>query len=863
MDPHDSTSAPAANFRSRSEPGPSWLHSRWGTLLAAGLIVSAGLGAYANSFWGPFIYDDLPSIRENPSIRQFWPLGPALSPPCDNRTVTSRPLLNLSLAINYRLGGLKVWGYHATNLAIHLINGLLLLGIVRRTFLLPVLKPRYGDAAWGLALAIALAWTVHPLQTESVTYVIQRAESLAGLFYLLTLYSVVRGSQSSHRTYWYIMAVGICFLGVGVKEIVSTAPVAVLLYDRTFLEDSFGKALRRRWGLYVGLFACWGFQLCLLARTGLPVLKEEVGPIGMLAYARSQLGVILHYLRLSLWPHPLCLSYDWPVAHTLGAILPGALAVGLLGTVTVWGLWKRRGWGFLGAWFFLILAPTSSIMPLPQLAFEHRMYLSLAAVVTLVVVGGFLVGQHLMSTRRITSRMCMVVGMSLAVLAAVGLGFLTFQRNKVYQSPLSIWGDTVAKAPHNPYAQSDLGNALDQAGRSDEAIKHYEEAVRLKPDYAIGHTNLAAALRNSGRVSEAIGHYEEAVRLKPDRAEFRTNLGVALQSLGRLPEAIAHCQAAIRLNPDYADAHTNLGVVLAAAGRLPEAVKHHQEAIRLKPDCAAFHNNLGSGMLAMGRPAEAVEHYQAALRIDPASAETYNNLGNAMVALERTSEAIEHFERAVQIKPGSARALYNLGNTLAQVGRLTEAVKRYEDAVRAEPDYAEAHNNWGAALLRLDRVSDAIEQFRAAIRSQPESPGAQLNLVMMLAQTGKLREAIEQGRKAVVLLPQDVTIHRLVAGLMASHERAEGGDPMQAVELAERACQLTGRRDPGCLDTLAAAYASAERFDEAVATAKEAWQLAQSAGESSLAEEIHVRLQLYRDRKPYREPIAAPAGRRP
>ena len=219
---------------------------------------------------------------------------------------------------------------------------------------------------------------------------------------------------------------GACFLGVAVKEPIVTAPVVVLLYDYTFLEDSFRKILRRRWGLYAGLFASWGLLVYLQAKTGLPVLEEQLGPIGFWGYMRSEPGVILYYLRLSLWPHPLCFSYEWPVADSLGAILPGALMVGLLGAMTVWGLWKRRGWGFLGAWFFLILAPTSSVMPLRQLAFEHRMYLSLAAVVALVVAGGYVVGQRLLCWGWMSRRTGLVTGMSLAVAMAGMMGYRTF-----------------------------------------------------------------------------------------------------------------------------------------------------------------------------------------------------------------------------------------------------------------------------------------------------------------------------------------------------------------------------------------------------------------------------------------------------
>ena len=542
------------------------------------------------------------------------------------------------------------------------------------------------------------------------------------------------------------------FLGVGVKEVAVTAAVVVLLYDRLFLEDSFGRILRRRWGLYLGLFASWGLQLWLLARTGLPVLTKEVGTIGMWPYARSQPGVMLHYLRLSLWPHPLCLSYEWPVADSLGAILPGFLVIGVIAAATVWGLRKQRGWGFLGAWFFLILAPTSSIMPLPQLAFEHRMYLPLAAVVTLAVVGGYLAAERLVRRSWIGGRVCLAGEIGAVVLTTGVLAYLVFQRNEAYQSPLSIWEDSVAKAPANPQA-----------------------------------------------------HY---------------NYGVFLSEVRHIPEAIQQYEQALRIKPDHAEAHNNLGNDLLTSGRVTEAVEHFQEAIRLSPEVARAYYNLGAAMLALQNPEKAAAQFELAVRLDPNYAQAHYNWGNALVDLGRWAEAIEHYQLALQTQPGLALAHNNWGNALLQLSRPAEAIEHYKLALQTQPDLAMAHNNWGNALIQLGRPAEGIEHVRIAAQA----------------------------------MPQDPQVNRSAAWLMATREPAEGGDPQRAVEFAQRTCVLTGPQNIGSLDALAVAYASAGRFDEAVATAREAWQMAQSAGESSLAEDLHIRLQLYRDRKPYREP---------
>jgi tetratricopeptide (TPR) repeat protein len=738
--------------------------ARGGGLLAACLIVLATLAVYVNSFSGTFVFDDVKSIKENPSIQQS--ISESLHPPRNGETVSGRPVLNLTLAVNFAMGGLDTWGYHATNVLIHILSALALMGILRRTFELPRLKSQLGDAALGLAVTIALLWAIHPLQTESVTYVVQRAESLAGLFYLLTFYCVIRGATSERGLGWHVAAVAACWLGAGAKETLSTAPLLILLYDCLFLGGSLRQTLRRRWGLYVGLAVTWIWLAVLVKGAGLLMRRTELGVIDAWSYAVSQPGVILHYLRLSLWPHPLCLDYGWPVAGTLGIIVPGVLVVVLL-AASVWGMLDQRRWGFAGAWFFLILAPSSSIVPLGQLAFEHRMYLSLAAVVTLVVVGVYVACHWLVGRQQLVPRVATAAGVCLVVSAGVVLGALTVLRNQTYRSELSIWRDTVAKAPDNPTANYNLAVALGSEKLIPEAIEYYERAIRLnrKPDKT---TSPKVA-----QDSQAMAAY---------------NCGLALANLGRRNEAVERYELAIQLNPEMARAHYNCGIVLAELGRSSEAIAHYQEALHLKPDYFEVHNYWGSLLLGMGRTAEAVGHYQKSLEITP-NATAHNNLGMILQVNGQLAEAADHFRQAVRLKP----------------------------------DYVRAH----------------------------------FNLVITLAQMGRVREAIETGSQADKSLPDQWQVKAQVAWLLATRDPAEGGNPQRALELADRAVQLSGRREVVCLETLAAACASAGRFEEAMALGVEAGRLAQSTGQKAVLARIEKQLHEYRNRKPYRESLVA------
>ena len=827
------------------------------------VLVPAACAAYANSFSSPFIFDDDNSILENPTIRSLQSLGTVLLPPCNGETVSGRPVLNLSLAINYALGGTRPWGYHATNLAIHLLNGLLLWSILRRTFQLPVLRSRLGDASTALALAVALLWVLHPLQTESVTYIIQRAESLASLFYLLALYGVLRGSQSRRPVVWYVVAVVACWVGAASKEIVATAPVVVLLYDRTFLTGSFRESLRRRWGVYLGMAASWAVVAGLITMTSLLKQGTSTRVPSRWAYARSEPGVILYYLRLSIWPHPLCLDYGWPVANTWQAIVPGVLGVTAIVAAAWVGLKRRQGWGFCAAWFLLILSPTSSIVPLEQLAFEHRLYLPLAGIVALVVAGSYVGLQRMVSRGWLTNRAARIWGIGLIIVSAEILGFLTYRRNEVYCSEVSIWEDTAAKSPHNARALNNCAEMLSQNGRVSEAAVLLQEALRIQPDYFEAHCNLATVLASLGRIEEATKHYQEATRLQPDFAIGYSNWGNMLLELGRTQEAIEQYQRASRCEKADPAIWYNWGTALLRLGHWNEAIEQFEHTLRLRTDYAEAHDNLGVALAEVGRIAEAIQQYEAALRIKPDHAEAHYNLAIRLAQTGRTAEAIEHYRRALEINPFYAAAHTNWGNTLLDQGKRDEAAEHYRQALRIRPNDFMAHNNLGGVLSSTGRAEEALEHYRQALLAQPNDARIHFNLGTALASLGRVKESITHFDQAATFAPNDPIYQRTAAWLLATRDKSEGGDPVRAVKLAEQAHAMTGRRDLTYMDVLGAAYAAAGRFDEAMATANEARRLAEASGQGPLAQDIHMRLQLYRDHKPYRDPTGSKVPRRP
>ena len=684
------------------------------------LLVIIGLIAYQNSFRVLFIFDDLNSISDNRSIRHLWPLSGPLSPPHGRgSTVEGRPVVNLTLAVNYALGGSTPWGYHALNLAIHILAALTLFGIARRTLLRPAMAVRFGADATPLALAIAAIWLVHPLQTEAVTYIAQRAESLMGLFYFLTLYCFIRGVESAKPARWYTLSVATCLLGMGTKEVMVSAPLLVLLYDWMFVRGGFRQAWKQRWRLYAGLAGTWIVLGYLVAATnnrgGTAGFGSEVA---WWPYALTQCRAIGHYLKLSVWPSPLVFDYGTAVVSRVEQILPEALLLAALAAGTVLALWRRLAVGFLGAWFFAILAPSSSVVPVAtQTMAEHRMYLPLLAVVVSAVLGIYpWLGRR---------------SLAVFLVVAVGLGFMTIRRNEDYRSDLVIWTDTAEKFPSNVRASINVGYSLFRADRVPEAVEEYGQALRIDPDSAEAHNNLGIALFALGNVPEGLRHFEKSLQIKPQWASAHYNFAEALARAGKLEDAIVQYQEALRITPDYPEADYSLAGVLLLLGRFPEAIAKYEEALRIDPDYAEAHYNLGNALARSGNLRGAVTQYQAALRLKPDNAEAHLNLGAALAKLGKSEEAIHQYQAALQLQPKYAAAHNSLANALVREGKVEEAISHYTQALQIDPNLAETHYNLGSTLEHAGRVSEAIGHYEQALKLRPDFAAAS-NALMRL-----------------------------------------------------------------------------------------------------------------------------------
>ena len=511
-------------FRAR----PTWFGA--GTL--ALLLV-----AYAGSFRVPFLFDDIPAIVANPyldpPIRFPASLGPDLP---GGVTTAGRPLLNLSFALNVAAHGRTPAGFHVVNLAIHAAAGFLLLLTLARVLRRPACPAALRAHAAALAAITAAWWLLHPLATAAVTYVVQRAESLAALAILAGLYSFTNYAETARRP-WAFAAVLAAVLGLAVKETVVVLPLLILLFDAFLYGGSPRAALAARPRFYLALAATWLLLLALLLGTG--ARGDTAGlaaETSVLSYALTQVHAVPHYLRLALLPFGLVFDHGQAVITAPARLLlPGLVFLALL-AATAHGLRRRALWALPAAAWFLLLAPSSSLIPVAtQTIAEHRPYLALAS--PLVLLAALLV-------TRMPRHATLV-----ALIVAGGLTVLTAARNHTFADPVTLWADTAAQAPANPRAHINLGLALHESGDHPAARAAYERALALDPAHAETHFNLGLTLTRLADLPAALAAYERAVALDPARPAFYQNLSLTHERLGNLPAALAASREAVRLAP--------------------------------------------------------------------------------------------------------------------------------------------------------------------------------------------------------------------------------------------------------------------------------------------------------------------------
>jgi tetratricopeptide (TPR) repeat protein len=664
-----------STFNPQPSTFPTWL---LGVLLALATIL-----AYLPVWHAGFVWDDDLLLTDNPLIKsphgwhQFW---------FTTKSPDYLPMMSSFFWVEWRLWGMNAVGYHVVNVLLHAANAILLWRVLARLKI---------PGAW-LAAAI---FALHPVNVATVAWIAELKNTLSFFFFALALLCHLKFDDTTRwRFYW--LALGAFLLALLSKG--AAAPLPFVL-----LGIAWWRRGRVTWtdfrrsipffavALVLGLVTVW-FQ------NHVPIGEDEMRTDSFWARLAGAGWAVWFYLGKDLLPLHLIPVYPhW----NIDAIKPGSYLPDLLLAIVFLTGWRqRRRWGrallFGLGYAVLMLLPVLGFLNITffrySLVADHWQYFSIIGPIALVAAGLTLAAGWLGKSGVFLKPL--LGGMLLA-----GLGILTWQRASVYQAGETLWQTTIDQNPACWLAQNKLGVILNQQGQTDEAIKHLQEVIRLKPDYAEAHSNLGIALLNQGQTDAAARQLREAVRLKPDNADAHNNLGILFLNQGQTDEAAGQFQETIRLKPDNAEAHGNLGVVLTKQGHTDEAIREYQEAIRLKPDNAATHSNLGFLLDQQGRTNEAIAQLQEAIRLKPDSAEAHYNLGIVLDQQSRADEAIREYQTAIRFKPEDALIHNSLGIALAKTGRVDEAISQFQEALRLKPDYTDAQSNLAKALEQKNK----------------------------------------------------------------------------------------------------------------------------------------------------------------
>ena len=626
-------------------------------------ILCLGIIVYSNTFICSFHFDDKAYIVDNFAIRNFqnllnyWQFYPC-------RFVTF-----FSLFVNYHFHQLNVFGYHLFNLAVHLATAIFVWWLILLTLSTPVMKEnRITSHANLIALFAGLAFVSHPLQTEAVTYIWQRASCLAALFYVASLCFYIKSrlhacsSQRCAAGFYYFLSLIIAIVAMFTKENTVTLPLMILLYEISFFESKKRLAWRSISPFLLLLIVIPLTLLLTKSQQFQAIQKFAEGPGGTSPwqYLLTQFRVMVTYIRLLFIPLNQNLDYDYHISRNIFE-LPTFVSFLFLAGVLFWAkqlFSKYRLVSFSIFWFFLTLSLESSLFPLKNVIFEHRLYLPLVGYSLFLISGAYyLFGKN-------SIKMMVII---LMMIVAVN-SFLTYQRNKVWKDEVTLWNDAVGKSPH-----------------------------KARP-----YNNLGFAYYIQGNFIQAISDYNKAIEIDPNLAETYVGRGLIYANQGNLPQAISDYNRAIDINPAYADAYNNRGIFYFHLGNFTHAISDLTKAIENDPIDAVAYYNRGFSYAKQGNFSQAISDYNRAIEIDTSYADAYYNRGLSFAQQKFFKEAILDFNRAIKINPDYADAFNNRGIIYAFQGSLNQAIADFTQALRINPNDAEAYNNRNSvySLLR-------------------------------------------------------------------------------------------------------------------------------------------------------------------
>lgn len=737
-------------------------------VLYLALLILVGSIIYANTLHAPFVFDDKPAITENPSIR-MEEITPKSIIDAATGYGKSRPVSMLSFGFNYFFGKYNVFGYHLLNIFIHITNGILLFYFLKLTLTLYNRQSRSKSkldqiATSSLSFFTALLWLANPVQTQSVTLIVQRMNSMGAMFYILALLLYAKGrvaqqlmlqkgdATSKPYLWWFAGCLLAGTLALGCKESTAMLPIFIFLYEWYFFQELDKNWLKRRLKYIVAIVLLF----CLVA--GIYLGFDPMGKFNTLrdySFKEFSMGerlltqarVVIYYLSLIFYPSPsrLNLDHDFPLSYSLFNPITTFLSLILIVALIVLGLYlaKRQGLiSFCIFWFLGNLLIESSVIPL-AIIFEHRLYLPsmLVGLIPCLVIYRYLKPQWV------------IVGICSILVAIVS--YWTHERNEVWRDEETLWADCVKKSPNKARPYTNLGKALVNQRRYDEALSNLLKAIEIDPNYPEAHINLGFLYEKQGETEKAVEQLRKAIQINPYFAKAYSNLGVALLKQNKTDEALKNFQQALQVDPNLTAAYINIAAALTEQNKLEEAIKNYTQALQINPNIAQAEFLMGAALVKLGRTQQGISHLKKALQIDPDYAEAHNNLGGQLLQEGKIDAALKHLTRALAINPDLAQAHNNVGIIMIQKGNIDAAISHFQAALRIAPEFEMANKNLQKALaIRHNKMDSEADNLLTALKSTPDDPVLNYRLGNLYLGRGELDKAVAQFEKALALKPK-------------------------------------------------------------------------------------------------------------
>ena len=739
-------------------------------LILVGILAVAATLLYLNSFQVPWQFDDRPNIVDNLSVHfHTFSLEQWRRLFTDSYSGSTRFFSYFTFALNFYLGGLNVFGYHLVNLLIHISTGIFVFWFVLLTLRLPSQRDRYKDIGLKVAFLAGLLFIAHPVQTQSVTYIVQRMSSMAAMFYLLSMILFIKGRLSTGRErILYYGGMGLSgLLSIFSKENAFILPLFIALYEMTFFRKEEGASLTRpmiKVSLILIGLGLIGF--IFLGGKYIPVIREGYlyRDFTMLERVLTQLRVVIHYLTLMIFPHPsrLNLDHDFPVSKSLFDPSSTFISLVIILFFIGIGIWKMKRWSLLSFfifWYFGNLVIESSIIPL-EMVYEHRLYLpSLGPIFlfSLLMVRGW----EKWVPAEGKKKEAIFIGW--VILIALPLSWATIHRNSIWRSELELWKDVLRKSPNKGRPHYNLGYFYYKSGEVGKAQEEFELALKLDPRIAPAHFNLGVINYNRGLVDEAVPRFQKALSIDPKYIMAYVYLGEIYHRRGRREEGLAEFEKALKMDPNNIRALNQVGLAYIKNGDLERALVEFKKVVMIDPNHVEAHMNLGEIYIRKGMLDQALAAIRKVISLNSDNGYAHTLLGIIHIQRGMPDEAIAAFRQALRSDPTDVIALTNLGLAYRSKGRIDEALSQFKEALKMRPEDEEAHLNLGEAYLAKGKVEEAIGELEKALKVNPRSIATGVYIGEAYLKQGRLDQAISVWKRVLEMNPKEGKVHHNLA----------------------------------------------------------------------------------------------------